>query len=87
MSNILIFRSPKKMKPDYNDRNEQARSIRLPDYIWQAVDEDARRCRRSSVKHIEALLIRYFDLEPSVEMDETKLTQVASVESLPRKKA
>ena len=45
------------------DGKEQARSIRLPPRVWAALDEDARRCRRSPVRQLEALLIEWYELE------------------------
>lgn len=72
---------------DKSQQDEKPRSIRLSADIWQVVDEDARRCRRSAVKQIEAILVRYYDLEPSIELDEIKLARTAEVVSRPRKKA
>lgn len=42
--------------------NEKVRSIRLPEYVWDALDEDAARCRRSSQKQIEALLVSFYEI-------------------------
>lgn len=43
--------------------NESPRSIRIPRDIWEALDRDALRCRRSSSKQLEAILIAYFSIE------------------------
>lgn len=51
---------------------EVARSIRLPKRVWDALDKDAARCRRSSVKQLEALLVTFYDLE-DVEIDRDAL--------------
>lgn len=54
------------------------RSIRLPLYVWRALDADADRCRRSSVKQIEAILVRYYNLDVGgVELDERQLDRAA----------
>ncbi len=39
---------------------EIARSIRLPQHLWDALDRDAKRCLRSSVKQLEAVLTTYY---------------------------
>ena len=54
---------------------EVARSIRLPKRVWDALDKDAARCRRSSVKQLEALLITFYDLE-DVEIDSDALDAI-----------
>ena len=51
---------------------EVARSIRFPKRLWDAIDEDAKRCRRSSLKQMEALLTVYYDLD-NIEIDNAKL--------------
>lgn len=45
------------------EKEEVARSIRLPHKVWLALDDDARRCKRSSVKHLEALLTQWYGIE------------------------
>lgn len=42
--------------------DERVRSIRLPERVWLALDEDAARCRRSPVRQLEALLIEWYEL-------------------------
>lgn len=56
-------------------RNEELkpRSVVLPAYIWETLEEDAKRCRRSVTKQIEALLVRYYKLEAGIELDEEAL--------------
>lgn len=51
---------------------EKTRSIRLPESVWNALDEDATRCRRSSQKQIEALLVTFYEME-SVEINQQSL--------------
>ncbi len=62
---------------------EKARSIRLPETVWNALDEDAQRCRRSSQKQIEALLVTFYEME-DVEINQRQLGIVG--ELLPRSK-
>lgn len=51
------------------------RSIRFPKALWDAIDQDAKRCKRSSSKQMEALLTAYFELE-GVELDKNRLELV-----------
>lgn len=51
-----------------NQKKDVARSVRLPSEIWKLVDEDARRCCRSSAKQLEALLRNWF-LKVDVDID------------------
>jgi hypothetical protein len=46
-----------------SEDDEVPRSIRLPRRIWRALDEDARRCKRSSVRQLEALLSKWYDID------------------------
>ena len=63
--------------------SEKVRSIRLPEYVWDALDEDAARCRRSSQKHLEALLLTFYDMQ-DVEINKQTLQMVG--ELLPKGK-
>jgi hypothetical protein len=63
----------------------QPRSIRLPQFVWEALDVDAARCRRSAVRQIEAILVRYYDLVADIELNEEKLSQAAKSVSRKRK--
>lgn len=49
------------MKGD-SDKEEIARSIRLPKEVWAALDTDAKRCKRSPVRQLEALLSKWYAL-------------------------
>lgn len=42
---------------------EIPRSIRFPKELWDAIDEDAQRCKRSAVRQMEAVLTAYYGLE------------------------
>lgn len=54
------------------DTEEVPRSIRFPKSLWEALDNDAKRCKRSSVKQLEALLTVYYELG-NVEINEEKM--------------
>lgn len=41
---------------------EQPRSIRFPQKLWDAIDRDAQRSKRSAVKQMEAILSMYYRL-------------------------
>lgn len=56
--------------------NTKTRSITLPLAVWSALDEDAERCKRSSLKQIEALLSAYYGLGRS-EIDVDRLQDMA----------
>lgn len=70
------------------ERDEElgTRSIRLPNYVWKALDDDAKRCRRSPVRQLEAMLARYYNLDASIELDEEALTETSHVVSHKRLK-
>ncbi len=57
---------------------EKTRSIRLPESVWDALDADATRCRRSSQKQIEALLVTFYEME-SVEINKQQLEFVGEL--------
>ncbi len=54
---------------------EKVRSIRLPEYVWDALDRDAARCRRSSQKQIEAILVTIYQVA-DVELNKEALAAV-----------
>lgn len=64
------------------DTEETPRSIRFPKTLWQALDTDAKRCKRSSVKQLEALLTTYYEIG-NVEINKEKLKQTG--EKVPAK--
>lgn len=65
--------------------SEKVRSIRLPEYVWEALDRDAERCRRSSQKQIEAILVSFYEIE-DVEISPLKLEMVGQLLPNSRKK-
>ena len=54
---------------------EIPRSIRFPESLWIAIDSDAKRCKRSSVKQLEALVARYYELQ-NVEIDSNAIDRL-----------
>ena len=62
----------------------KVRSIRLPEKVWNALDEDADRCRRSSQKHLEALLVTIFGLD-DVDIDASSLEIIGKIEPKSKK--
>jgi hypothetical protein len=59
------------------------RSIRFPKRLWDAIDGDAQRCKRSSVKQMEAVLSAYYGLE-DVDLNKQSLEIIG--ELLPKSK-
>jgi hypothetical protein len=47
------------------DKDEKIvqRPARLPQKLWLALDSEADRCRRSSIKQLEAILLQYYGFE------------------------
>ena len=43
--------------------DDKPRSIRFPEKLWNAIDVDAKRCKRSAVKQMEAVLTAYYGLD------------------------
>jgi hypothetical protein len=63
------------------ERNEEpvTKSVILPAYIWDIVIADAKRCRRSMPKHLEAILIKVYKIESNVELDEQGLEAASKI--------
>jgi 23S rRNA maturation-related 3'-5' exoribonuclease YhaM len=57
---------------------EIPRSIRFPKELWDAIDEDAQRCKRSSVRQMEAVLTAYYGLQ-DVDLNNTNLQMVGEL--------
>ena len=47
------------------DSDERLRSIRFPQALWDAIDEDADRCKRSSVRQMEVVLSIFYGFDNS----------------------
>lgn len=62
-------------------RNEEPKkaSIILPQYLWDIVEKDAKRCRRSVTKQIEAILVRVYNVEANVDLNEQAITEASHV--------
>ncbi len=58
--------------------DEQPRSIRFPKQLWKVVDEDAKRCKRSAVKQLEAILTSYYGLE-DIRIDRERLQLIGEL--------
>lgn len=54
------------------------RTFNFPKTLWAKLDEDAKRCRRSSVKQLEAILMAYYNME-DVEIDSARLVMLGQV--------
>lgn len=67
-------------------RNEEpiTKSVILPAYLWDIVIADAKRCRRSMPKHLEAILTRVYKLESNIELDEEGLDAASRVVQQPK---
>lgn len=59
----------------------EGRSIVLPDTLWEVLEKDARRCRRSVEQQVEAILSVYFFGDADVNIKEVLLNEmrIASV--------
>jgi hypothetical protein len=40
--------------------DERPRTVRMPQWIWDALDREAQDCKRSSVKQLETVLTVYY---------------------------
>lgn len=61
--------------------HEIVRSIRMPKDVWDALDQDAERCRRSSVKQLEAVLTVYYGLA-DIELNTVRMNAMRGGEAL-----
>lgn len=95
MNNVLAFLRPKgdfmreREENAEENRNEEQlkRSIVLPAWLWQEVEKDARRCRRSITKQIEAILSVYYDPQENIELDSQAISHTYNAVSQKRMKA
>lgn len=65
------------------DRNEETkpRSIHLPAWLWDELDKDAKRCKRSATKQLEAFLTLCFDPDASMEIEQEKISAAYRIAS------
>lgn len=68
----LVEDKPNWYSFDSMTEDEKPRSIRFPQRLWDAIDRDAHRCKRSAVKQMESVLSEYYGLA-SVDLDREKL--------------
>lgn len=78
MTNVLPFfrKQGESMKADSKtarNKDPKKRSIILPTWLWELLDEDADRCLRSTTKQVEAFLTLVYDPEANVEIDRTQV--------------
>lgn len=77
-TNLIPFSLDDKEKPLWypsRSMDEKPRSIRFPQSLWDRIDRDAERCKRSAVKHMEALLETYYRLSESVELNSEAMSE------------
>lgn len=90
ITNVLPFlRQGDRMKAEKAERNEESkpRTVNLPAWLWEAIEKDADRCRRSITKQVEAILVCYYDPEANLELNRHALTEAFNVVSQKRMKA
>jgi hypothetical protein len=68
------------------DEERKPRSINLPAWLWDELDKDARRCRRSTTKQLEAFLTLCYDSEVDMEIKEEKVRDAYEAASYKRLK-
>lgn len=87
--NVLPFSLVGRDNPVQTEtKNEEpiTRSVILPAYLWDIVIADAKRCRRSLPKHLEAILTRVYKLESNIELDEEGLESASHIVQKPKMK-
>lgn len=68
-------------KEDELNEEPKPRSIILPKWLWEKIEKDAKRCRRSVNKQIEAVFVVFYGVESSVNIDEDVLTSTRDATS------
>lgn len=68
-------KEPQELQEPQEVKAERPRSIRLPDVFWDALADDARRCKRSSQKQLEAILATLYNIE-DVEISKDAIQEV-----------
>src|SRR5262245_50420563 len=85
MATVLVFKgSMTKLKKGIQipytsiELEEVQRSIRMPRYIWEKLDNEATDCGRSSLQQLRQVLLYYFNLKTrEIDMQNVKRTQEA----------
>lgn len=64
-----------KQAENKTEKNEELkpRSIHLPAWLWAELDKDAKRCKRSATKQLEAFLTLCYDPDADLEMNKEKI--------------
>lgn len=52
-------------------KETKGRVFNFPNELWEKIDQDAKRCRRSSTKQVEAILLSHYKIE-NVELIKTE---------------
>ena len=65
-------------KKEVDNPDVKVRSLVLQTPVWDALDDDARKCRRSSVKQLEAILVAYYRLG-NIELDYEQLEEARRI--------
>lgn len=58
---------------------ERPRSIRFPQWLWDEIDREALRCKRSAVKQMEVVLAAYYR-QDNANIDTSKIDKIAERE-------
>jgi hypothetical protein len=66
---LLPFPSTRRRLMESRNEELKPRSIHLPAWLWELLDKDAKRCKRSSTKQLEALLTLCYEPEANLEID------------------
>jgi len=70
---LVRVRRDDPVKTENRNEEPKPRSVVLPTWLWNVLDDDAKRCRRSTTKHLEALLVVAYGFESNVDFDEETL--------------
>lgn len=70
----LVWNKGDRMKTESRNEELRPRSINLPAWLWEKLDEDAKRCKRSSTKQLEAFLTLCFDPDANLEINKEKIS-------------
>jgi hypothetical protein len=84
---LPFLRAGDAMKNEVRNEEPKTRSIILPQFLWDILDRDAKRCRRSATKQVEAILVRYYNVEANVDLDERSIAEATNLVSEHRKTA
>lgn len=69
------MKKPSRYNVGFMADEEIARSIRFPKELWDAIDADATKHKRSSVKHMDFILSEYF-FEERIELKHARMLKM-----------